>query len=37
VREHTEASFTHSCCPDCLQKLYPEFTDDEDRPKETSA
>jgi hypothetical protein len=25
VREHTEAEFSHSICPDCIRKLYPEF------------
>ncbi len=30
VREHSDAEFTHSICPDCAQKLYPEFTGDED-------
>jgi PAS domain S-box-containing protein len=25
VSEHTEADFTHSICPDCAQRLYPEY------------
>ena len=25
VREHSEADFTHSICPDCAAKLYPGF------------
>lgn len=25
IREHTEAEFSHSICPDCAKKLYPEF------------
>jgi two-component system, chemotaxis family, CheB/CheR fusion protein len=25
VRDHTEAEFTHSLCPDCLHKLYPDL------------
>jgi len=29
IGNHTEAEFTHSICPDCRQKLYPEFTDAE--------
>jgi hypothetical protein len=29
VREHTEAEFSHSICPDCMRKLYPEFIEDE--------
>ena len=27
IREHSEAEFSHSICPDCVKKLYPEFTD----------
>lgn len=25
LKEHSEAEFTHSICPDCLKRLYPEF------------
>jgi len=25
IREHSEAEFSHSVCPDCAKKLYPEF------------
>jgi phosphoserine phosphatase RsbU/P len=25
LQEHTEAQFTHSICPECMRKLYPEF------------
>ncbi len=25
IRTHSEAEFTHSLCPQCLTKLYPEF------------
>lgn len=25
VRDHTEAKFSHGICPECEQKLYPEF------------
>ena len=25
IREHSEAEFSHGICPDCVQKLYPEF------------
>lgn len=28
VRDHSEAEFSHSICPDCLAKLYPEYTKD---------
>ena len=26
IRAHSEADFTHSCCPECATKYYPEFT-----------
>ena len=25
ISEHSELEFTHSCCPDCMKKLYPEL------------
>ena len=25
VRDHTEAEFSHGICPDCLERLYPEY------------
>jgi len=25
ISEHSEAVFTHGCCPDCMKKLYPEL------------
>ncbi|MFO7558500.1 MAG: DUF3365 domain-containing protein [Desulfobacterales bacterium] len=25
IKEHSEADFSHSICPDCAQKLYPDF------------
>ena len=25
ISEHSEAEFTHSCCPECMKKLYPEL------------
>ncbi len=25
IRNHSEAEFSHSICPDCLERLYPEF------------
>jgi phosphoserine phosphatase RsbU/P len=31
VRDHTEAEFTHSLCPLCIKKLYPELYQDDDR------
>jgi len=27
VQEHTEANFSHSFCPECVNKHYPEFVD----------
>jgi phosphoserine phosphatase RsbU/P len=30
VRDHTEAEFTHSLCPLCIKKLYPELYQDDD-------
>ncbi len=24
IRDHSEADFSHSICPECLEKLYPE-------------
>lgn len=29
IRDHSEAEFSHSICPDCARKLYPEFYGDE--------
>ena len=28
IRDHSEAEFTHSVCPGCMKKLYPEFDDE---------
>jgi uncharacterized protein with PIN domain len=25
IQDHSEADFTHSICPDCRQKLYPDL------------
>ena len=25
IREHSEAEFTHSICPECAKKLYPDL------------
>ena len=25
VQKHSEATFTHGLCPDCIQKYYPEL------------
>jgi hypothetical protein len=24
IRDHSEAEFTHSLCPDCVQRIYPD-------------
>ena len=28
IRDHSEADFTHSICPECAKKLYPELYED---------
>jgi PAS domain S-box-containing protein len=28
VRDHSEAEFSHSICPDCARKLYPQYAPD---------
>jgi len=33
VKEHSEAEFTHSICPDCAAKLYPGLSDKNGRKK----
>ena len=25
IQSHSEATFTHGLCPDCIRKLYPEL------------
>jgi PAS domain S-box-containing protein len=30
ITEHSEAEFSHSICPECAKKLYPEFMKDEE-------
>jgi hypothetical protein len=27
LKEHSNMDFSHSICPDCLKKLYPEYID----------
>lgn len=27
IREHSDARFSHSLCPECVEKLYPEYAD----------
>lgn len=31
IREHSDAVFSHSICPDCFKQLYPEYCDDDDK------
>lgn len=28
IRDHSEAEFSHSICPECARKLYPDFVDE---------
>lgn len=32
ITTHSEADFSHSICPQCARKLYPEFSWDDDGP-----
>jgi hypothetical protein len=32
VSRHSRAEFTHGICPECAQRLYPQFFDGEDTP-----
>lgn len=25
ISQHTDARFSHGCCPECMKRLYPEF------------
>jgi len=34
VRDHSQAEFSHSICPDCAAKLYPDFYQPEQKGKE---
>ena len=29
IENHSEAEFTHAICPECMRKLYPEYSDDQ--------
>jgi len=31
IRDHSEAEFSHSICPQCLESLYPEYSDDAEK------
>ena len=26
ISEHSDADFTHGICPECVQRLYPEYS-----------
>lgn len=30
IAEHSDVTFTHGICPDCLRKLYPDYCDEKD-------
>jgi DNA-binding response OmpR family regulator len=30
IREHSEAEFTHSLCPECVHELYPDYEEQDD-------
>jgi hypothetical protein len=34
IKNHSEAEFTHGICPDCVEKLYPDFFNASDYYKE---
>jgi PAS domain S-box-containing protein len=31
IGDHSEAEFTHSICPECMKKLYPDFADNKNK------
>lgn len=31
IQDHSEAQFSHSICPECVRKLYPEFSRESDK------
>ncbi len=31
IAEHTEAEFSHSICPDCMEEHFPEYSDDDEK------
>ncbi|MFZ5798334.1 MAG: hypothetical protein C4563_04005 [Desulfobulbus sp.] len=33
IQRHSQAQFSHSICPDCMVKLYPDFIPKESNPK----
>jgi hypothetical protein len=35
IRNHSDAEFSHGICPECMQKLYPEFIEDDEQKSKT--
>lgn len=35
IRDHSEAEFSHSICPDCARKMYPEYINDTEGHEKT--
>jgi hypothetical protein len=35
IHDHSEADFSHGICPECAEKLYPEFYDEKDIKSDT--
>ena len=33
IRDHSEAEFSHAICPDCMERLYLEFSEVEIDPE----
>jgi hypothetical protein len=31
ISQKTNAKFTHSICPECMKKLYPDFVDEDEK------
>ena len=29
IQKHSEATFSHGICPECMKKLYPEYTEED--------
>jgi len=36
IRDHSDADFSHTVCPDCAEELYPEFISDNKPPRVAS-
>jgi PAS domain S-box-containing protein len=36
IQQHSTAQFSHSICPECVQKFYPDFNDDPDALREAA-